>query len=166
MFEDRVEIIVHSKKYGEQRVIVDHDAVKRLEGLRVYVWGTDRHSSLYALLQNANTRSSDRLHRHLMNAPKNTLVDHINGLGLDNRKSNLRITDSFGNNNNARKRKNCSSKYKGVSYYKRGKKWKAQIQFKGSKVSLGYYQTELDAAKAYDEAAKEMHTSYARLNNV
>ncbi len=84
------------------------------------------------------------------------MVDHINGNGLDNRKCNLRVTNSTVNNQNARKRKNAvTSKFKGVhkiSNIKYTKRWVAQIRVNKKHHHLGYHLTELEAAKAYNEA--------------
>lgn len=97
------------------------------------------------------------LHRFLLNPPKWLLVDHINGNGLDNRVSNLRLTDKQGNAANRPKDrlKNPSSKYKGVSFCKGNKKWKGQISVKGKTIYLGYFLNEIQAAEAYNIAAKK-----------
>jgi hypothetical protein len=105
------------------------------------------------------------MHREIMKPGRGYCVDHINGDGLDNRRANLRIVTIAENNYNKRKSKNVrSSQYKGVSIDKRTNKWRAIIYYKYRKINLGHYANEIDAAKAYDEAANELFGKFARLN--
>jgi hypothetical protein len=105
-----------------------------------------------------------RLHRLIMNAPKGLLVDHRNGNSLDDRRSNLRLATVSENQCNSRKRKNATSKYRGVCFCKEKQKWLAQIVKAGKKRFLGYFKSEIEAAKVYDEAARKLHGEFARLN--
>jgi len=66
-----------------------------------------------------------RMHRLIMDAPRGMDVDHINHNGLDNRRVNLRICTRTQNLRNSRKRKGCSSRFKGVAWCKPAKKWRA-----------------------------------------
>jgi hypothetical protein len=100
-----------------------------------------------------------------MNAPAGSIVDHKYGDGLDNRKINLRIATEAQNRYNRRKTsKRTSSKYKGVYYKKQCSKYCAVIGCNGKKTFLGHFDNEIDAAKAYDEAAKKLFGEFARLN--
>ena len=92
------------------------------------------------------------------------LVDHENGNGLDNRRTNLRIATTSQNNRNTALRSTNSSGYKGVSWNNENQRWKAQIQTDGTKTFLGYFDDLLDAAQAYNDAALEQHGEFARLN--
>jgi hypothetical protein len=60
--------------------------------------------------------------------------------------------------------KSCSSKYKGIHWFKRYRKWSATIRFENKRIFLGYFQNEIDAALAYDEAARKFHKEFACLN--
>jgi len=105
-----------------------------------------------------------RLHRLIMNAPDGVLVDHRNGDSLDNRRDNLRPATRTQNAYNARKRKNTSSRFIGIHRDKRTGRWKAQIRAQGKDIWLGRFDSEIDAARAYDAAAKKYHGEFARLN--
>ncbi len=105
-----------------------------------------------------------RMHRLLMNAKKKQEVDHINGNGLDNRKSDLRLCTHSENARNRRLRLGGSSLYKGVYWHKSRKKWQSQIVFNYQIKYLGRYDNEIEAAKAYDYAAKELFGEFALTN--
>ena len=106
------------------------------------------------------------MHRLLMNFPSGMVIDHINRNGLDNRRANLRIVTN---------RQNCwnsscginvgSSKYKGVRWLARDRKWRSSIRHNGRKVSLGDFKDEISAARAYDAAAKRYRGEFAVLNS-
>lgn len=104
------------------------------------------------------------LHRMIMGAKKGQQVDHVNGNGLDNRRSNLRICTNLQNSHNQKKAKNKTSEYKGVSWAKRQKKWMVVIWINKISVFLGYYRNEIFAAGVYDQKAKEAFGEFARLN--
>lgn len=92
------------------------------------------------------------------------IVDHINGNRLDNRKCNLRLCTHRQNIINSKKRSNSASKYKGVNKHQKG--WQVFIWNGVKNIHLGIFEkdNEVEAAKAYDKAAKEMHGKYAHLN--
>lgn len=90
-------------------------------------------------------------------------VDHIDGNPLNNQKSNLRVVTQQQNNWNQHK-VTGTSQYKGVCWDKRAKKWMAYVSLDRKQKHLGYFTDEKEAAKAYDEAAKEHFGEYAKLN--
>jgi hypothetical protein len=108
-------------------------------------------------------RKSLKMHRQIMNAPKHLVVDHIDHNGLNNCKSNLRLCTIA---QNCRNTVPCgvTSKYKGICWKKRQKKWIASIKHNNNKYFLGYFIDEVAAAKAYDQKAKELHGEFAYLN--
>lgn len=104
------------------------------------------------------------MHREVMNHPDDE-IDHKNHNGLDNQKSNLRVSTSQQNKRNRQKLKGCSSKYKGVCWHKGAKKWMAVITLGPRKsLYLGLHVAEDEAGRTYDIAAKEHFGEFAVLN--
>jgi hypothetical protein len=103
------------------------------------------------------------MHRFILDRPSGD-VDHINGDGLDNRRANLRVTTRRLNNANAFHRSGGTSRFKGVSWDARRMHWQAGICPAGKRISLGRFAAEIEAAVAYDEAAREAFGAFARLN--
>jgi hypothetical protein len=105
------------------------------------------------------------MQRELMSPPANLLVDHRNRDSLDNRRANLRLATRSQNMFNRAKRKSkTSSRFIGVSFNKAGGKWTARIYYQNKQIWLGRFGSELDAANAYDEAARKYHKEFACLN--
>jgi hypothetical protein len=98
-----------------------------------------------------------------LNIQKPFEVDHINANGLDNRRSNLRVVTRQGNNANQRKTRG-SSRFKGVSWDKEKKLWRASIKIDQKSKFLGRFHEEESAAKVYDEAAIIAFGEFARTN--
>lgn len=93
------------------------------------------------------------------------LSDHKNHNGLDNRKINLRVCSKTQNGQNQRtQERKKTSKYKGVCWYKRCKKWIAKIKYLGNTIYLGLFESEEEAALTYDKKAKELFGEFALLN--
>lgn len=104
------------------------------------------------------------MHRLVTAAPDDKFVDHINGDKLDNRKSNLRFCGPSENLANRGSQKNGgTSSFKGVAFDKARGKWTAQVCFKGKRI-CGRFGTEIEAARFYNEKAKELHGEFATLN--
>jgi hypothetical protein len=102
------------------------------------------------------------LHRLILDFPE-LVVDHVDRNGLNNRRTNLRLTTSHGNWVNSPPRKRGKSKYKGISQLPGGR-WRAVISLYGQHTSLGVYTSEEDAARAYDRAARRLFGPTAWLN--
>jgi hypothetical protein len=142
-------------KYGSGKfVLVDDEDFEVLNKFKWYLAGKYPVKSI----GKRPNRKKISIHRLIMNPPKNMMVDHKDNNGLNNQRSNLRICTNAQNIMNANKfKRKCSSKYKGVSKLN---PWRASI---GNK-TLGNFKTEIEAAKAYDIAAKELYKEFARLN--
>lgn len=106
------------------------------------------------------------LHKFLTGWPR---TDHIDGNGLNNRRSNLRPATNSQNIMNSHKRRGQKSVYRGVGLYRRPNgytRWRATIKPPGSTCgySFGYFLSQEEAARAYDDAARELFGEFARLN--
>lgn len=91
-------------------------------------------------------------------------IDHIDRDPTNNKWSNLRLATRSENQANRASSRNSTSKYLGVYWHKRDKRWEASIQRAGVRARLGYFHCEIEAARRYDIAAMEVHGSFANLN--
>lgn len=107
-----------------------------------------------------------RLHRVIL--PGVPLIDHKNGFGFDCARRNLREATALENNRNSKSRRHSSSEFKGVSWTATARlnKWRAVIQVDGQQYHLGYFTEEVEAARAYNVAAKKFFGQFAHLNPV
>jgi len=105
------------------------------------------------------------LHRYLMDCIPHDgkIVDHKNGKTLDNQKENLRFCSHGENMRNSKKRRNNTSGYKGVTYYKSRNKWTATLMVNRKSIFLGYFTTPELAYKAYCEAVEKYDPMYGRI---
>ena len=111
------------------------------------------------------------MHRIIANAKEGESVDHVNGNPLDNRKENLRVCTMSQNLANQKLRKDSTSGFKGVSKNQsKTNPWRAYINRKDGKKTkqyhLGLFKTPEEAARAYNEKAKELFGDFAKLNKV
>ena len=104
------------------------------------------------------------MHRQIMQPPKGKVVDHINANGFDNTRANLRNITPRQNTHNRGKCAGSKSIYKGVFYDKQCHRWRARICFGKECFYLGYFDTEIEAARAYDRKAVELFGEFAGLN--
>lgn len=100
------------------------------------------------------------MHRMIMRPSEDNVVDHIDGNKLNNTRANLRICNHRDNSRNAHIRANGTSKYKGVYWSALRGYWVARI----NNTHLGCFHDEVEAAKAYDRAARSSFGAFARLN--
>lgn len=136
-----------------QAALVDDDL---FDELNKHKWCFDGR---YA--QRKEGKKTIRMHRVILESPQ---VDHIDGNRLNNQRSNLRACNHTQNQMNREKSKGLSSLYKGVSWHKQTEKWRARIQTSEGNLYLGLFESEVEAAQVYDEAAKQHFGQFARLN--
>ena len=127
------------------------------EKIRRYRWGLQDHRGY--IRGRINGRAI-YLHRFIMNAERGKDIDHINGNPLDNRRENLRIVTRQQNLQNGRSK---HEGYKGTWLSPSGK-WLSAITHNYRFISLGTFETEKEAALAYDVAALTLFGKYARTN--
>jgi len=101
------------------------------------------------------------MHRMIMRPRQGYVVDHIDGNGLNNRRCNLRVCTRRQNQANQGPR-GGSSRFVGV--YRHKNKWEAGIRCRGKRYYLGLFDDEVEAAKARDRKAYELHGAHAYLN--
>ena len=107
---------------------------------------------------------SHRIIYYLYHGELPECLDHIDNDRLNNRRENLRAATSQQNSSNRTSAKNSSSKYLGVSWCRRRKKWQVNIRLDGKLKYLGIFTCEKDAASIYNLAAIEHHGEFANLN--
>ncbi len=144
--------------------LVDDEDLPRLQ---LHKWhsarGGNGGTKVYATTHHLNTDGSRRtlyMHRFILNAPKGSEIDHINGNPLDNRKANLRFcTRSENMQNVVKKTPRKGSRFMGVVPH--GSRWKARAGHKGKTVYLGLFLTEEEAGEAYLAFVKKTAGSFA-----
>lgn len=106
------------------------------------------------------------MHRVILNVLPGIVIDHIDGDGLNNTRANLRICDASDNNANTSKRapEKSTSKYKGVWKGSDRQVWTAKLSRHGRIVYRGSFETEIEAAHAYDRAVLQFCPGVGRLN--
>lgn len=129
------------------------------DSLNVHTWNFLK-SGGYA--RRASGGKDILMHRVILNAPQDKDVDHINGNGLDNRRSNIRICSTSENMRNRKTHKNNKCGVKGVRFHKKVQKWDARIQVNKKPIHLGYFDTVKDASDAYNQASKKFHGEFGR----
>ena len=109
-------------------------------------------------------RTTIQMHRQIMDPPQGVEIDHRNNNGLDNRRCNLRFCTRSQNMANSRGHRRRFSSFKGVSFHKEYKKWRAIITQNKKNHHLGFFRSQVRAAKAYDDKAKELFGEFANPN--
>lgn len=144
---------------GYVAVIDDEDA-HLVEGKLWHSTGP-RGSTVYAICQDGTP-----LHRLIAGAKRGQVVDHADGEGLNNRRSNLRVCSHVQNMQNRKAAAGAACRFKGVTVAKdyRAKPYRAEIEAFGERMFLGSFLTDVEAAKAYDRAARIFHGKFARTN--
>jgi HNH endonuclease/AP2 domain len=107
-----------------------------------------------------------RMHRVILNAPIGIEVDHRDRNPLNNQRSNLRLASTIEQARNRRRRTDNMSGFKGVHWYRHRSKWRSTIRIGGKLVLLGDFSTPIEAARAYNEAAREHFGDFCCLNDL
>jgi hypothetical protein len=102
------------------------------------------------------------MHKEILGCSRGQQVDHIDRNPLNNRRDNLRKCTCAENIRNRGKAKSTTGPYKGI--FIQAGRWRAKITYNRKSIHLGYFLDPLDAAKAYDKAARELFGEFACLN--
>jgi len=171
-----IKLSQEGKNRGKYIALVDDEDY---EYLNQFKWNANKIYDTHYVVRHIyynNKRKTIYMHRVIMNTPDNMECDHVFHNTLDNRKfieidgvlkPNLRNCTHQQNTMNRKLHKDSKIKYIGVIYKadgKRIKRYYASIYVNKKKMSLGYYNTEVEAAKARDKASIENYGEFARLN--
>jgi len=137
---------------GQVAIVDDED----FEELNQYKWYAVKGGNTFYATRNTPraNQTQMQMHREIMDTPKGLQTDHIDGDGLNNCRSNLRIVTSRQNHQNLHTDK--GSTFPGVSWHKVVKRWRAQIKVNGKKKHLGYFDIEAEAYEAYLKALEDI----------
>lgn len=127
-------------------------------------WKWHYAGSGYAARRDYPSRKYVYMHRQILKAQPKQEVDHINYDTLDNTRKNIRIVDRSLNMANTKVRSTNTSGFKGVCWDKQRNKWAAEITVNYKSKHLGRFDSKIQAAKVYNEAAKKVFGEFARLN--
>ena len=133
------------------------------EKVKDHTWHTEIARKTFYATTSINGRSV-RMHRLIMDPGKGEIVDHRDGNGLNNRRSNLRVCNNSQNLRNRGLPASNKTGFKGVYKPKDRKKYTAQIKTDSKSLYLGSFSDPVDAAKAYDAAARAIFGEFAMTN--
>jgi len=145
---------------GGLAIVDDADAAN----VQQYVWWRTKSGPRKTYVRGWVNGKRAYLHRFIMAFPSG-IVDHINGDRMDNRRSNLRIVTNAQNIQNGRTRRtNNKTGFKGVCWDTERSKFLATITVNKQTIHIGRFNSAIEAARAYDAAARLHHGEFARLN--
>lgn len=163
---DWLEVDVSTKSHQNSIMKIDKTDYEMIKSNphygRLYAVKMGRNN-VYIHLRDISGDKANPLSIHRVLHPEWSCIDHINGDGTDNRRSNLRDGSGGVNEWNRHKQKNNTSGYTGVC--RSGQRWKAEIRYKGKKVYLGLFDTPEEASEVYQTAKRKRDSSTPIVNN-
>lgn len=143
-------IKINNERYGNFEILIDNDDAEQCKSCTWYVNKYDRTAEKdYYYIVNGKGLL---LHRFIMNAPKELVVDHKDGNKLDNRKQNLQICTVKENSRKSEFRVTNKSGHTGVIWYTKTNKWMSYIKVNYKFKNLGYFENIDDAIDARKKA--------------
>ena len=139
------------------QVLVDYKDKEIIESGRWYI-----NNIGYVVMDKYkdNIRKRELLHRVIMDAKQNEMIDHINGNKLDNRRSNLRFCNKSTNAINSKVHKTNTSGVRGVYWDKQFGKWHGRIGINGKTKHIGLFNNLNDARKKISVAYRQLFGDY------
>lgn len=156
-------ILINNRQQDEIYAQVDAEDYDRMIK---YNWHLSSHGYAETKVRVDGKEKTVGMHRLIMNVPIGDArrVDHMNSDTLDNRKLNLRVCTKQQNEFNRKKNANNPAKYKGLTWMKSANKWAARVGHNGKLHYLGCFDSQEDAARAYNAKAAELFGEFAQLN--
>ena len=155
--------------FGGYKVKIDKEDFDKIQGYnwKIRIRETGRTTVKAMLWDKNNYGKYVSLARLILNPPKDKVVCHKTQDTLDYRKENLVVT-TIRNKQRMQKKRTTSvtSIYKGVSLEKNVGTWRARIKIDDINLSLGSFDNEADAARAYNKAAAKYYREFAFLNKI
>lgn len=149
IYKDHAEIVLCDRfNKPHNRTLIDLDDVDKVKNIR---WCYNGNGEVH------NTKIGS-LHRFIMNAPDDMVVDHINHDRLDNRKQNLRVCTMQENMFNKKPGINNTTGFKGI--IKINDKYRVTINCNGKSYNLGTFNTIEEALEVYKEKELELFGEY------
>lgn len=142
--------------------MVDDQDYESLNQYKWHAYSRNAHSAIYAVRSEwiKGTTKSIRMHRQILNAPEDYVVDHKDHNGLNNQRSNIRLATKSQNQWNMKPYPGI----KNIGIRKHGNKWEARIGYKGKILYLGAFKTESEAVEIRNKKATELHGQF-KYNN-
>ena len=154
-------IEINSKVYGTMYAKVD---IEDYWIVKDYTWSLAKRNDTFYVATSDYKNNHENLLLHRLLLPNSKEVDHEDMNGLNNTRKNLRECTKSQNGMNKKKYKNNTSGYKCVYFNKKRKKYEAYIVKNKKKKHIGYFDTAIKAAKAYDKKAIELFGKFNNLN--
>jgi hypothetical protein len=155
-----MELVIHSKRHGDQILFFDLEDIDIIKSKK---WSLMKGKNTFYLVHSRRGEGTTRLHILLMGAPG---IDHIDGNGLNNRRSNLRLASQAQNGKNKRIGRANTSGFKGVYFNIRVQKYYVIIIANYKRIFGGIFLDSTEAAKRYNELAIKHHGDFAKLNPI
>ena len=143
--------------------VIPDDVYLRIGNYRYYLYGNGK-GSIVRFTGSNNHKSAISLAQDVMQ-DRHNMYDHKDRDPFNNMPDNLRQSSYTQNaRNRSKMKKACSSRFKGVALKKATKRWAAYICVNYEIIHLGYFDSEIEAAIAYNNAAIKFFGAFANLN--
>lgn len=136
--------------------LIDNEDFEDLNRFKWCAYSPRGYPNLWYATRREGT-TTIRMHQQILNVPKRLMIDHIDGDGLNNSRSNLRTaTNSLNQLNQHKLRSNKTSKFRGVSWCAKYQNWQAGIKINGIQYFLGRFADEKEASEVYERTKKSL----------